>query len=78
MFEKLLKLSIVDALDRVWSESGIIPSKKTRLTIIRAAQKISNNVEEDFVAAKKHKVLRKQKWDAGSVVKGRVHQTNNH
>jgi hypothetical protein len=53
VLEKLLKLSIMDALDQVWSEAGITPSKKTRETILEAAEKISNNVEEDSMMANK-------------------------
>lgn len=67
MFEKLLKLSIVDALDRVWSEAGITPSKKTRRAIITAAEKISNSVQEDFIHENKQKELHKQAWESAFV-----------
>jgi hypothetical protein len=63
MLQRLLKLTIVDALDRVWSEAGITPSKKTRQTIIRAAEKISSEVQDDFVKASKEAVLYKEKWE---------------
>ena len=63
MLQKLLKLTIVDALDRVWSEAGITPSKKTRQTIIRAAEKISNEVQDDFVRANKEGILENEKWE---------------
>lgn len=64
MFEKLLKLAIMDALDRVWSESGITPSKKTRQAIITSAERISNSVEEDFIHDNKQKQLQKGAWEA--------------
>lgn len=38
----------MDALDRVFSENGIIPSKKTRKSIINASEKISHNIQQDL------------------------------
>lgn len=38
----------MEALDRVFSESGIIPSKKTRKSIINASEKISHNIQQDL------------------------------
>lgn len=63
IFEKLLTLSIMDALDRVWSENGVTPSKKTRQSILRAAEKISNDVQEDFIMADKSDALAREKWE---------------
>lgn len=63
MFQKLLKRTILDALDRVWSESGITPSKKTRLTILKASEKISRDMEEDFKKADKAKILAEGDWN---------------
>lgn len=54
----------MDALDRVWSENGITPSKKTRQSILRAAGKISHDVQEDFITADKSEALVKEKWEA--------------
>jgi len=62
IFQKLLKLTIMDALDRVWSESGITPSKKTRRTILKASEKISLDMEEDFRKANKTKLLAGENW----------------
>lgn len=67
MFEKLLKLAIMDALDRVWSETGVTPSKKTRHAIISAAERISNSVEEDFIHNDKLKQLERLDWESGFV-----------
>lgn len=64
IFQKLLILSIMDALDRVWSENGITPSKKTRQSILRAAEKISDDVQEDFITANKSDALSKEKWES--------------
>ena len=64
MFQKLLKLTIVDALDHVWSEAGVTPSKKTRQTIIRAAEMISKEMQQDFVRANKEGLLYNEKWDS--------------
>lgn len=62
VLEKLVKSSIMDALDLVWSQSGIIPSKKTRRTILEAAEKISLEVEVDFKKARKKQLLNYTSW----------------
>ena len=61
-FQKLLKWTIVDALDEVWSKSGVSPSKKTRQTIIKAAEKISQDIQDDFVRANKEQLLNRERW----------------
>jgi hypothetical protein len=71
MFRRLLKLTIVDALDHVWSEAGITPSKKTRQAIIRAAEMISNEIQQDFVNADKEALLKNEKWGSALPAPGR-------
>ena len=62
-FEKLLKCTIAGALDEVWSKSGVTPSKKTRATIIKAVERISQDVKDDFMKANKANILAKEKWE---------------
>lgn len=44
----------MDALDPMFSENGIIPSKKTRRSIINASEKISNNIQQDLKEQRKN------------------------
>lgn len=47
--KKLLRLTIMDALDLLLMENGIrSSSKKIRKTIIKASEKISNSVQQDL------------------------------
>ena len=61
-FRKLLEWTIADALDEVWSKSGVTPSKKTRRAIIKAAEKISQDLDNDFIKADKESILLTERW----------------
>jgi hypothetical protein len=62
--KKLLRFTIMDAIDLVLSENGIsTPSKKTRKTIIKASEKISNTVQKDLRKSHKQNELKKLEMD---------------
>ncbi len=61
-FRKLLEWTIADALDEVWSKSGVSPSKQTRKSIIKAAEKISQDLDNDFITADKESILLTERW----------------
>ena len=56
--KKLLRFTIMDALEVVLSKNGITtPSKKTRKTIIKASERLSNLVQKDLMTTHKaHKI----------------------
>lgn len=62
-FRKLLEWTIADALDEVWSKSGVSPSKKTRKAIIKAAERISQDLDDDFIKADKESILLTKRWE---------------
>lgn len=73
-FRKLLEWTIADALDEVWSKSGVSPSKKTRKAIIKAAEKISQDLDDDFIKADKGSILTKR-WEDLAPLKNPLRRT---
>lgn len=48
--KKLVRLTIMDALDRVLRREKNVLSRNTIMTIISAADTISENVQQDFIS----------------------------
>lgn len=65
----------MDALDLVLSENGIsTPSKKTKKTIIKASEKISNTLRKDLKQRHKQEKLKKMELERLPVILPRLEE----